>query len=277
MGYGGFQYTTGTTSSQNGSYFGMSAWGRNNNAESSSKSYQELYYRCGSLAKQSQIKMYEDGVVKIDAAKTLELFANKQNYVVIDSTNGLTFPKGVNEFGVIDGTVWLKNYYFGIKMGKYSSAEDFYFCKATERNADLGHSNYRWRNIYATNGSINTSDINLKENIIPITDRDKEKDEMSIETKGLTSDDFYQFVKELPLYSYDYKNETPDRSLHNIGFIAQDIANTPVGDEFVFEGEDGIYQYNMQGYVGVLAVALQNAIKEIENLKEEVRQLKTTF
>ena len=65
-------------------------------------------------------------------------------------------------------------------MGKYSSAEDFYFCKATERNADLGHSNYRWRNIYATNGSINTSDINLKENIIPITDRDKEKDEMSI-------------------------------------------------------------------------------------------------
>ena len=271
MGYGGFTYTTSATSNQNASYFGMSSWGRNSNPESTSKSYQELYYRCGSLATQSQIKMYEDGVVKIDAAKTLELFANKQNYVVIDSTNGLTFPKGVNEFGVIDGTVWLKNYYFGIKMGKYSSAEDFYFCKATERNADLGHSNYRWRNIYATNGSINTSDINLKENIIPINT--KTIQENSTLDKSLTSEDFYQFVKDLPLYTYDYKSETPDPSLHNVGFIAQDIANTPVGDEFVFKGEDGIYQYNMQGYVGVLAVALQEAMNKIELLEKRIEEL----
>lgn len=275
MGYSGFSYTNSATSNQNGSYFGMSAWGRSNNPEGTSNSYHEMYYRCGKSASQSQIKMYEDGVIKIDAVKTLELFANKQNYVVIDSSNGLTFPKGVNEFGVIDGTVWLKNYYFGVKMGKYGSAEDFYFCKATDRNADLGHSNYRWRNIYATNGTINTSDIELKENIIPIVSEHNEP--LKVASNHLTSEDFYQFVKELPLYSYDYKSETPDRSLHNIGFIAQDIADTPVGDEFVFKGEDGIYQYNMQGYVGVLAVALQNAIKEIESLKEEIKQLKTTF
>lgn len=286
MGYSGFSYTNSATSNQNGSYFGMSAWGRSNNPESASNSYHEMYYRCGKSASQSQIKMYEDGVIKIDAVKTLELFANKQNYVVIDSSNGLTFPKGVNEFGVIDGTVWLKNYYFGVKMGKYGSAEDFYFCKATDRNADLGHSNYRWRNIYATNGTINTSDINLKENIEPIVSKEKTllEDRNLVAETSLTKDnrpvaeDYYEFVKNLPLYTYDYKNEEGyDRSLHNVGFIAQDIAGTAVGDEFIFKGEDGVYQYNMQGYVGVLAVALQNAIKEIENLKEEVRQLKTTF
>lgn len=274
MGYSGFSYTNGATSNQNGSYFGMSAWGRSNNPEGTSNSYHEMYYRCGKSASQSQIKMYEDGVIKIDAVKTLELFANKQNYVVIDSSNGLTFPKGVNEFGVIDGTVWLKNYYFGVKMGKYGSAEDFYFCKATDRNADLGHSNYRWRNIYATNGTINASDIILKENIEPIVT----KKEVSLKDNRPVAEDYYEFVKKLPLYTYDYKNEEGyDRSLHNVGFIAQDIAGTPVGDEFVFKGEDGVYQYNMQGYVGVLAVALQNAIKEIETLKEEIRQLKTTF
>ena len=83
----------------------------------------------------------------------------------------------------------------------------------------------------------------------------------------------------MPFYTYDYKTKDGEenRALHNVGFIAQDIADTAVGNEFVFKGEDGVYQYNMQGYVGVLAVALQNAIKEIETLKEEIKQLKTTF
>ena len=104
------------------------------------------------------------------------------------------------------------------------------------------------------------------------------KKEVSLKDNGPVAEDYYEFVKKLPLYTYDYKNEEGyDRSLHNVGFIAQDIAGTPVGDEFIFKGEDGIYQYNMQGYVGVLAVALQNAIKEIESLKEEIKQLKTMF
>ena len=92
---------------------------------------------------------------------------------------------------------------------------------------------------------------------------------------ALSAEDYYEFVKTLPLYTYDYKSndDEENRALHNVGFIAQDVADTPVGNEFIFKGEDGVYQYNMQGYVGVLAVALQNSIKENESLKERVNDL----
>lgn len=274
MGYNGFRYSENANTGADATYFGMTTWGRSNNPANSPTGYHSMYYRSDKFGDQSYINFYEDGSLKMGGIQTLELFANKQNYIVVDSTNGVTFPKGVNGFGILDGTIWLKNYYFGVKMGKYGSAEDFYFCKATDRNADLGHSNYRWRNIYATNGTINASDIILKENIEPIVT----KKEVLLKDNGPVAEDYYEFVKKLPLYTYDYKNEEGyDRSLHNVGFIAQDIAGTPVGDEFIFKGEDGVYQYNMQGYVGVLAVALQNAIKEIECLKEEIEQLKTMF
>lgn len=272
MGYNGFRYSTSVNTGADASYFGMQTWGRN--VKGNQYAFHDIYYRSDKYADQHHVRFTEDGLMQFKSLKRLELMGGSNVYVQADTEGGLTFPQGVKTFGVSD-TIWLHGSNFGVVWGKYSGKEEYNLRPTNNNLTDLGHSSYRWRTIYATNGTVNTSDINLKENIVPIVS--KLDEEVRVANTDLTSEDFYQFVKELPLYSYDYKNETPDRSLHNIGFIAQDIANTPVGDEFVFEGEDGIYQYNMQGYVGVLAVALQNAIKEIENLKEEVRQLKTTF
>ena len=272
MGYNGFRYSTSVNTGADASYFGMQTWGRN--VKGTQYAFHDIYYRSDKYADQHHVRFTEDGLMQLKSLKRLELMGGSNVYVQADTEGGLTFPQGVKTFGVSD-TIWLHGSNFGVVWGKYSGKEEYNLRPTNNNLTDLGHSSYRWRTIYATNGTVNTSDINLKENIVPIVS--KLDEEVRVANTDLTSEDFYQFVKELPLYSYDYKNETPDRSLHNIGFIAQDIANTPVGDEFVFEGEDGIYQYNMQGYVGVLAVALQNAIKEIENLKEEVRQLKTTF
>ena len=272
MGYNGFRYSTSVNTGADASYFGMQTWGRN--VRGNQYAFHDIYYRSDQYADQHHVRFTEDGLMQLKSLKRLELMGGSNVYVQVDTSGGLTFPQGVKTFGVSD-TIWLHGSNFGVVWGKYSGKEEYNLRPTNNNLTDLGHSSYRWRTIYATNGTVNTSDINLKENIVPIVS--KLDEEVKVANTGLTSEDFYQFVKELPLYSYDYKNETPDRSLHNIGFIAQDIANTPVGDEFVFEGEDGVYQYNMQGYVGVLAVALQKAIKEIENLKEEVRQLKTTF
>ena len=162
----------------------------------------------------------------------------------------------------------------GIGIAHYSGSNDGYLRKLANGEMDIGHTNYKYRNVYATVGNINTSDVQLKENIEPVLSGDTTRmanEEAESQTHSSpTVEDYYNFVKELPLYTYDYKSEGEyNRALHNVGFIAQDIADTAVGHEFVFKGEDGIYQYNMQGYVGVLAVALQNAIKEIEFLKEQ--------
>lgn len=278
MGYKGFRYSESTNTGEDASYFGMQTWGRgvkNNN----NYAYHDIYYRSDKFGDQSHLRFSEDGLSQLRSLKKIELKAGSDSYIVADKDSGLSFPQGVNTFGIND-TIWLKNSNFGITWGKYTGKEEYNLRPTTTAPVDLGHESYRYRTIYATNGSINTSDISLKENINPIVSKAETPMLLIDDAKvALSSEDYYEFVKILPMYTYDYKSKDDEenRALHNVGFIAQDIADTPVGNEFVFKGEDGVYQYNMQGYVGVLAVALQSAIKEIETLKEEVRQLKTTF
>ena len=278
MGYKGFRYSETANTGEDASYFGMQTWGRgvkNNN----NYAYHDIYYRSDKFGDQSHLRFSEDGLSQLRSLKKIELKAGSDSYIVADKDSGLSFPQGVNTFGIND-TIWLKNSNFGITWGKYTGKEEYNLRPTTTAPVDLGHESYRYRTIYATNGSINTSDISLKENINPIVSKADTPmlliDDVEV---ALSSEDYYEFVKILPMYTYDYKSKDDEenRALHNVGFIAQDVADTPVGNEFIFKGEDGVYQYNMQGYVGVLAVALQNAIKEIETLKEEIRQLKTTF
>lgn len=246
MGYKGFRYSETANTGEDASYFGMQTWGRN--VRSNPNAYHEIYYRSDKFGDTSYIRFDEDGTVD---------YRSLGQTVIKHSASG-----------------------HGIALAKYSG-KDLSYVRPTLHNAtDLGHESYRYRTIYATNGSINTSDISLKENINPIVSKAETPILLPDEAKAaLSAEDYYEFVKILPMYTYDYKSKDDEenRALHNVGFIAQDVADTPVGNEFIFKGEDGVYQYNMQGYVGVLAVALQNAIKEIETLKEEIRQLKTTF
>ena len=246
MGYKGMRYTESANTGEDASYFGMQTWGRN--VRNNPNAYHEIYYRSDKFGNTSYIRFDEDGTVD---------YRSLGQTVIKHSASG-----------------------HGIALAKYDG-KDLSYVRPTLHNAtDLGHESYRYRTIYATNGNINTSDISLKENINPIVSKANTPMLLIDNVKvAPSSEDYYEFVKTMPLYTYDYKSkdDEKDRALHNVGFIAQDIANTPVGDEFVFEGEDGIYQYNMQGYVGVLAVALQNALKKIDILEEKVSQLESKF
>lgn len=242
MGYKGFRYSETTNTGENASYFGMQTWGRN--VRNNPNAYHEIYYRSDKFGDTSYIRFDEDGTVD---------YRSLGQTVIKHSASG-----------------------HGIALGKYVD-KDLSYVRPTLHNAtDLGHESYRYRTIYATNGSINTSDISLKENINPIVSKADTPMLLTDDVEvTLSSEDYYEFVKNMPMYTYDYKSKhsEKDRALHNVGFIAQDVADTPVGNEFIFKGEDGVYQYNMQGYVGVLAVALQNSIKENESLKERVNDL----
>ncbi|MDP3732815.1 MAG: tail fiber domain-containing protein [Candidatus Omnitrophota bacterium] len=56
------------------------------------------------------------------------------------------------------------------------------------------------------------------------------------------------------------------------GFVAQEMKN--VFPEFISEGPEGYLMYNPSGYEAILTEAIQDLIKEIEELKSEVNVLK---
>ena len=60
---------------------------------------------------------------------------------------------------------------------------------------------------------------------------------------------------------------------NQIGFIAQDVINTDIGSTFVY-GEEGSMNYSPSGFTAVVAKALQETIKELDDLKEENKELK---
>ena len=303
MGYKGFRYSETANTGEDASYFGMQTWGRGVKGNNK-KAYHDIYYRSDKLADQHHLRFVEDGLVELRSLKRTDLKAGDNIYLRIDKDDGLTFPNGVRTFGVND-TIWLTNSNFGITWGKYLGKEEYNLRPTNNNITDLGHESYRFRTIYATNGVINTSDISLKKNIEPILFKEdylfelnspqnfddsnqisafsllnetntENSTDNSLVINPSTSEDYYEFVKNLPMYTYDYKTQDDEvnKSLHNVGFIAQELADTKIGKEFIFKSKDDLYQYNMQGYVGVLAVALKQSLKEIDILKDEIESLK---
>ena len=86
----------------------------------------------------------------------------------------------------------------------------------------------------------------------------------------------YDFVKDdLSMATYTMKDDKEQKLKY--GFIAQDIINTKVGENVVYQenSEEGSFLgYDTMNYTSVLAGALKQAINEIEKLKEEIKVLK---
>lgn len=151
----------------------------------------------------------------------------------------------------------------------------------------------RWKQLIACTTSISTSDIKNKENIIPIGEtrdipnvlKSRQLEGLNIPTEQASKRDYYEFIRDrfMP-YSYNYKVDETDESVplteqyklsKSIGFIANeyDLENDLVAKEFIFKTEDGLLNYNTGNYATMIAIALQEAIKEIETLKEENQML----
>lgn len=128
----------------------------------------------------------------------------------------------------------------------------------------IGSSDKPFTNGYFKN-SINTvSDINKKENIHYLEDKDYK----------LTLKDCYDYIQNI------YKPATYnliDSSSSNkkLGIIAQDSVNSNVGD-LIVEKIDDNYTINEYAYATAIGGALKQAILEIESLKQEIEKLKVT-
>lgn len=141
----------------------------------------------------------------------------------------------------------------------------------------FGKSDKRISTVYCTN--INQpSDLKLKENVKYLL-RD-EVQTLSLEQEGnnsdITTQDCYDFIKnDLKLAQFNYKllEEKENEKIETIGFIAQDIEDTKIGDILLSKDENNILSYDNATYIGILASALQKAIDKIETLEKIINKL----
>ena len=174
---------------------------------------------------------------------------------------------------------------------------------------NLGKSDQPWANVYAYHGVTTGSDRNSKENISYIRNNEAVStySVRSTDTQeGITYSDLYDFVKDdLELATFNFKNTDEQK----LGFIAQDllynidgtdnkvgqfivtptvalteeeieskkeefkkIRNREAFDEEVEALSTPRLQFDHGVYISVLAGALKETIKQVEELKEIVNQ-----
>lgn len=100
----------------------------------------------------------------------------------------------------------------------------------TTNSHNLGSTGLRWQEVYCTRGAFNGSDITLKENIKSVS-RDISS-EKTISDKDITSQDFYDYVKNFRASTFNYRgtyenfvgviaNDIPERVFSKIGVMSK--------------------------------------------------------
>ncbi len=142
----------------------------------------------------------------------------------------------------------------------------------------LGQNANKWGAVWATNGSIQQSDRNDKENIqyFSYVEEHSINDPYYISTieQSKECEKHYDFIRGINFAKWDWK-ENGIEGLDNIGFIAQDLAGTEIGDRILYYDEEGGYGYSVSNYVTTIAIALQHSINEVELLKSKINTLET--
>ena len=125
------------------------------------------------------------------------------------------------------------------------------FYPETDNTATLGTSSNKWISVYAVTGTIQTSDIRLKDKIEDIT-------------YGLAD-----LLKLKPI-SFYWKNNKGGR---NLGFIAQDVK--PIIGEVVIEGDDPDKTLGMSytSFIPVIVKGMQEQQQQIAKQKEQIDEL----
>ncbi|NVO08394.1 MAG: tail fiber domain-containing protein [Bacteroidales bacterium] len=118
--------------------------------------------------------------------------------------------------------------------------------------ATLGTSGNKWNTVFATNGTINTSDLRLKDNITELT---------------------YGLAELLKLKPVSFLWKKSPQEGRKLGFIAQDVK--PIISEVVVEGDDpdktlGI---NYSSIIPVIVKGMQEQQRLIDNQKQQINEL----
>ncbi len=145
------------------------------------------------------------------------------------------------------------------------------------RNAtdDFGDSSHRWRNIWASNGTIQTSDERYKNDIQDIDD-----EQFFEMVKGVSVNTYVMLeerkdkITKSALNSHENKQATASSERVQVGIIAQEMAQFDCGKYIlVHDEETDIYSVNNYNFTSALMGALKVEISKRESLEERVAVL----
>ena len=159
-----------------------------------------------------------------------------------------------------------------------NNGSDYVFRPQASGKTTCGTKAYPWKNIYG-NSITNLSDRTVKENIKYVSDTTLYNSDVEIEN-DITTQDMYNFIREdCALATYNYTND--EHKTPKLNFIANDVivnsdgSDNKVGQLIVnptIDAEGGILGYDLGNYISVIAGALQQAMKKIEELEEKINK-----
>ena len=279
-------------------YFAVTHYPANNNPLSTNQTYADMTYRTHKYTTSdtsgdiSNIRMLDDGDIHLAPVRNLLIkssFTNGYHNANTDETTLAEFGTYAGDYtrymetacirrdGTSKGLI-LANYNdsgYNAMVRLCIDSSNYRFFAPINGSADisLGSPSYLWQRVCASQGAINTSDRNLKDNIEYIQETLNPKARKS---ESYSIKDMYDFVKDdLSMATYTMKDDKEQKLKY--GFIAQDIINTKIGENIVYQdnNEEGSFLgYDTMNYTSALAGALKQAINEIEKLKEEINNLK---
>jgi|LULN01.1.fsa_nt_gb hypothetical protein len=203
-------------------------------------------YECGSS---SDLQIYHDGTNSHVTNNTGKLLLRSDELKLQNGDGTDTYLKGVD-----DGTVELYHNN-SLKFRTYADGAMSYghIRPDTDDSYDLGISGARWDDVYATNGTIQTSDRNSKKDIVK-------------------SDLGLSFINAIEPVSYKFK--TGSRT--HYGVIAQDLETVLDGKDFAGltkDTETGNYGIRYTELISPLIKAVQELSAKIETLETKVAAL----
>lgn len=183
-----------------------------------------------------------------------------------------------------DGTDWetAGTDFGGLEIWLNWSSKSGYLRPILDDVYSLGYSDNRWSTVYASNGTIQTSDRRRKSDIRLVP----QKDQTAEETPALTQEDLLDFVRNVDIYTYvsdpEHTKTVQDAMAANeyekihIGIMANDLTGSKI---FPFIGhKDGAdenapvgMKYESLGVVALYAIrALYDRIDKLEKRIEEL-------
>lgn len=183
-----------------------------------------------------------------------------------------------------DGTDWetAGTDYGGLEVWLNWSSKSGYLRPILDDVYSLGYSGKRWSTVYASNGTIQTSDRRRKNDIRLVP----QKDQTAEETPALTQEDLLDFIRNVDIYTYvsdpEHTKTVQDAIAANeyekihIGIMANDLAGSKI---FPFIGhKDGADENAPVGMkyesLGVVALyAIRTLYDRIDKLEKRIEEL----
>ncbi|WP_078548633.1 phage tail protein [Litchfieldia alkalitelluris] len=297
-----------TSSTASGNYFVMTPYPANDNPQGNlPNSYVDFAYRSAQYNDYSNIKMYDDGDIRIAALRDLVITSNFVGGSYVDQAERILAKFSTSSSAYYNshlrvGAVVNDSNAYGLVLGddrltpftrvrvQTDDVGGQYFRPVTDSGSiQLGSPSFPWEAVYAVNGTIQSSSLVKKSDIKQIQPYDPAIGTMT--PMSITTEDAIEFINNLKTYTYVYKkgeeyldangevqtrlvDRTVEEAIYEndyasiqLGIIADENINSPMA-HFVLTGKDETLGVQVMSVLTAVIIDNQAKEKRIKALEQ---------